>query len=354
MMSLGVLICHAHRKNRQATGIKGSTRPSATNNHKEIRMHTVTVPAARRQTLTPRRPSPLVRVVNWELRRVLASRLFWVQALCFFALMLYWVWVGRESRFMTPTTPPVIVAGTSAWGLMFFLPNGLGLLGLLMPFVTADGVARDLHRRTHELVMTTALPGWAYVWGRYVAGLTMGLGLAVVMLAAILGEGVFLHLTIPDYPVPDIGNVLILWGGLVVSATILLSSVSFALGTQFPRQSLLSKIGIVLAWFLGTFILPGEMGLTFVTKPPAWYSAWDPTSVATAFDGISQFTVEFQNQTAHLTSAAQAQHLVLSLENTMPDLAGWFTPHLLVAGLSLLLVMLAVFGFQRFRNTFGG
>jgi ABC-type transport system involved in multi-copper enzyme maturation permease subunit len=330
------------------------TRPSPSNNHKEIRMHTVTVSAARRRTLITRRTSPLMRVVTWELRRVLASRLFWVQALCYFVLMLYWVWVGRESRFLTPTGTSVNVIGTSAWGLMRFLPNGLGLLGLLMPFVTADGVARDLHRRTHELVMTTALPTWAYVWGRYLAVLLMGLGLAVVMLVAILGEGVFLHFTVASYPVPDIGNVLILWGAMVVSATILLSSVSFALGTQFPRQSLLSKIGIVLAWFIGTFILPGAMGMGRMTTPPAWYSAWDPTGVATAFAVISQFIAEFQNQTAHLTSAAQAQHLVLSLENTMPDLAGWFAPHLVLAGVSLLVVMLAVFGFQRFRNTFGG
>jgi ABC-type transport system involved in multi-copper enzyme maturation permease subunit len=327
------------------------TRPSPSNNHKEIRMHTVTVSAARRRTLITRRTSPLVRVVTWELRRVLASRLFWVQALCFFALMLYWVWVVRESKFITPTGILVTVAGTSSWGLMNFLPNGLGLLGLLVPFVTADGVARELHRRTHELVMTTTLPNWAYVWGRYLAGLLMGLGLAVVMLAAILGEGVFLHFTLPSYPVPDIGNVLILWGAMVVSATILLSSVSFALGTQFPRQSLLSKIGIVLAWFIVNFILPGEIG---VTPPPAWYSAWDPTASATAFAVVSQYAAEFQHQTAHLTSAAQAQQLMLSLENTMPDLAEWFAPHLVLAGVSLLLVMLAVFGFQRFRNTFGG
>src|SRR5256884_3560350 len=52
-----------------------------------------------------------------------------------------------------------------------------------------DGVTRDLNRRTHELLMTTALPTWAYVWGRYLAGLVMSLGLALLLLASILGMG---------------------------------------------------------------------------------------------------------------------------------------------------------------------
>ncbi len=42
---------------------------------------------------------------------------------------------------------------------------------------------------------------------------------------------------------------------------------------------------------------------------------------------------------------------ILSVENKMPDLAGWFAPHLLLAGLSLLLVLVAAFTFKRSRAT---
>ena len=48
------------------------------------------------------------------------------------------------------------------------------------------------------------------------------------------------------------------------------------------------------------------------------------------------------------------QHTLLTLENRLPDLGSWFTPHLIEAGLSLLLVVLAAFTFQRFRNAFTG
>jgi ABC-type transport system involved in multi-copper enzyme maturation permease subunit len=128
------------------------------------------------------------------------------------------------------------VAGTSAWGLLLTLPLALVLLVLLLPFVTADGVTRDFSRRTHELLLTTALPTWAYVWGRYLVDLLMSLGLALLMLAALLGMGWFLHLTVPAYPLPQASTVLLLWIGMVVPATILVSSLSFALGTILPTR----------------------------------------------------------------------------------------------------------------------
>ena len=306
-----------------------------------------------RHTTQSVRPQPLLTVLRWELRRFSSSRLFWLQALCFFVLVFFALWLGRESNTFTLFgSLSGFVAGTSAWGLVSSLRDGLLLLpGLLLPFANADGVTRDLQRRTHELLMTTALPSWAYVWGRYLTGLLMSLGLAVLMLAAILGAGTLHYLTIPAYPAPDVGNVLILWGGMVVPATVLLSSVSFALGTLLPRQSLLIKIGILLAWFVGMFMLP--RGLSDTTGPAAWYSAWDPTSAVTAQGMLLQYSTDFQNQTAHLTSEAQLQHILLSVENQVPNLGTWLAPHLLVAGASLLLVMLAAFSFQRFRNTFG-
>src|SRR5215469_590536 len=181
---------------------------------------------ARQETRAIRRPPPLLEVLAWELRRFRASRLFWIQALCFFCLLLLVIWFGhRPSDFTIASNGLVFhgfLAGTSAEGLLNILPPGLlVLLVFLLPFVTADGVTRDLQRRTHELLMTTALPSRAYVWGRYLMGLLMSLGLAVLLLLAILGMGLLLHLTVTDYPAPVVGNVVLLWIGMVVPATIL-------------------------------------------------------------------------------------------------------------------------------------
>jgi ABC-type transport system involved in multi-copper enzyme maturation permease subunit len=223
---------------------------------------------------------------------------------------------------------------------------------MLLPFVNADGVTRDLHRHTHELLLATALPTWAYVWGRYLAGLVMSLGLALLSLASILGMGWLLHLTVTDYPAPEIGSVLLLWVGMVLSATILVSSLSFALGTLLPRLSTLVKSVILLGWFVGAEVISIELGVASHAANfslPAWYINWDPTSEGIALGLFNKYMTDFSNMPGKATTA-QTQHGLLTVENTLIDLGGWFAPHLLLAGLSLVLVLVAALAFKRSRN----
>jgi ABC-type transport system involved in multi-copper enzyme maturation permease subunit len=319
-------------------------------------MSTTALSSVQRQTRSIQRPQPLLAVLMWELRRFRASRLFWFQALGFFGFSLFLTWAQRapdnfgmgvvngEGGDLLSGS----VAGTSAWGLLHTLPISLTVLVLFLPFVTTDGVTRDLQRRTHELLLTTALPTWAYVWGRYLIGLVMGLGLALLYLAAILGIGWLLHLTVADYPAPEMGTVLLLWVGMVVSATILVSSVGFALGTLLPRLSTLIKVVIQVAWIVGGVVIP--LGLGNTTTPPTWYINWDPTSAITGAGLRLSYSL---NLGPSITSEAQLQQLLVTVENKMPDLAGWFAPHLLLAGVSLGLVLVATLAFKRSRNTFG-
>jgi hypothetical protein len=60
------------------------------------------------------------------------------------------------------------------------------------------------------------------------------------------------------------------------------------------------------------------------------------------------------HQIGPTTTPAQAQHIFSTIENMVPNVSSWFVPHLILAVLSPLLVALAVFTFQRFRNTRGG
>jgi ABC-type transport system involved in multi-copper enzyme maturation permease subunit len=304
------------------------------------------------------RQSPLLRVMGWELRRSCTSRLFWLQALGFFCLSSFVIWAQHIPLTLNHMQANVLflgyVAGTSAWGLLMILPSGtLMLLGLLLPFVNADGVTRDRHRHTHELLMATALPTWAYVWGRYLAGLVMSLGLALLLLAAILGMGWFFHLTSADYPAPEIGVVLLLWVGIIVSATVLLSSLSFALGTLLPRLAMLVKVVILLAWFVGVEIISIELGDASHAANfslPAWYINWDLTSNGISLGLFNKYMTDFSNLASKATSTAQTQHGILTVENTLIDLGSWFSPHLLLAGLSLVLVLVAALAFKRSRE----
>ena len=318
---------------------------------------TTALQSARQDTRSLPRPRPLVSVLGWELRRYRASRLFWLQALAFFGLILLVMRlehndIGYQTTAFTFTGS---VAITSLWGLLEQLPSGLLLLlCLILPFVNADGVSRDLSRRTHELLMTTPLPNGAYVWGRYLVGLLMSLGLALLLLGTILGLGLLFHLTDPTYPLPELGPVLLLWVGMVVTATVLVSSLSFALGTVFLRQSTLVKVVIMLAWFVGAFVLPNAAFQSGNTTTPSWYVNWDPTSGATKFGLLSQYQNAWQSQLATATSLAQAQRIFIAVENQVPANMSWLAPHLILAACSLLLVLLAGLTFQRFRNALAG
>jgi ABC-type transport system involved in multi-copper enzyme maturation permease subunit len=309
----------------------------------------------REQIRAFQRPSPLLSVMGWELRRYRASGVFWLQALGLFCFLLLLTWTLSTSAEFGKGTASGFIPGTSAWGLLVYLPTILLLLVVLLPFATADGVARDLQRHTHELLISTVLPGWAYVVGRYLIGLLMSLGLAVLLLAAILGMGEALHLTVAGYPALVVSNVLVLWVGMVVPATVLVSSVGFAFVTLFPRLSTMVKVAIMVAWVIGGEVLP--ILLFFPSGPnnlPTWYMAWDPTSALTALTMLQRYQPNLDPQSAAAMTTAQFQSLVNTVANQAPDVSSWLAPHFLEAGLSLLLVVVAVFAFRRFRNVSAG
>jgi ABC-type transport system involved in multi-copper enzyme maturation permease subunit len=324
--------------------------PANYNTQKESTMNITALTSTDQQTRAIQRPRLLTRVMTWELRRFLASRLFWFQALGFWGFLLLIIWALHASGQIGTVAGSVqlsaYVAGTSAGGLLRTLPTYLIILALLLPFITADGVTRDVNRRTHELLMTTALPTWAYVLGRYLASLIIGLGLALLLFASILGMGGLLHLTDSTYPLPQPDVVLLLWVGMVLSATILVSSVGFAMSTLWPRLSMLIKAVIMVGWLIGALVIP--LSFRDATSLPGWYVDWDPTSGITALGLLSAYHIGLNSS---ITNEAQLLQFILSVENKMPDLAGWFVPHLLLAGLSLGLVLVAALAFKRSCET---
>ena len=306
----------------------------------------------RSQPRTAPRLRPLLSVMTWELRRFRASRLFGVQALVFFCFLVLATWAEAMAAQIATRTASAFIPGTSVWGLLVYLPTTLVLLAVLLPFVTADGVTRDLQRRTHDLLMSTALPSWAYVWGRYLIGLLMSLGLAVLLLVAILGTGTVLHLAVAGYPAPEPGTVLVLWVGMVVPATVLVSSVGFAIVTLLPRLSTMVKIVILVAWVAGAEVLPSLIyHPSGPNAPSPGYSAWDPTSALTALTMVQHYQLNFGPRTPAPSTSAQFQQLINTIANKAPDVSGWLAPHLIEAGASLVLVALAAVAFRRFRNT---
>ena len=298
---------------------------------------------------------PLWSVLAWEIRRLSASRLFWSQAIGLLGFLLLLTWVLRVAEHSTVSQGgrglqtwemSAFVAGTSPDGLLIILPTILLVLVLLLPFVSADGVTRDVTRRTHELVVTTSVPTWAYVWGRYLAALATSLGLALLLLLALIAVGEILHLAIADYPAPVIGGTLLLWVGMVVPATILVGGVGFALSTLAPRFSVLVKVVILVGWIVGALAIPISTGWT-ARNAPTWYVDWDPTSAITAIGLLATYALRLGPS---ITSDASLQQYLITVENRIPTTTGWLGPHLLLILPALALVLIASLGYRRCRD----
>src|SRR5689334_17371687 len=110
-----------------------------------------------------RRPGALLTVLGWELRRLAATPSTWIIFVLAFAVSCLAELVTRHATLYTigyadGTSRSFWIDWGSDYGLFNTLPQLPGvLLGLYIPFLAADGVARDLKRRAHELLMTTAI-----------------------------------------------------------------------------------------------------------------------------------------------------------------------------------------------------
>jgi ABC-type transport system involved in multi-copper enzyme maturation permease subunit len=323
------------------------------------------------------RPNPLLSVLHWEVQRILASRTIWILAAFLFGVCLLLVGFSGPAEYHASTTAspaqtpggiPVqhaangSLAWTSLWGLAIFLPNILLEFGSLVPFVTADGVSLDVKRRTHEILMTTALPSWAFVWGRYLAGMLVAFCMACVLLLAVLVLGPTLHLVRPDlYPAFNPPGAVAIWAAVVLSTTLLLGSLSFALGVVLPRHTSLFKASIVLAWVAGSLVLPAYLyhqvryGTDFARgNPPAWwiaYSSFDPTGSSAGNLFLRQFFHDLYGilDNGRLSNLA-VQYQVRLLEGQMPNLASFVAAHVVLVVAGAAIVGVASLSFRRFRN----
>lgn len=300
-----------------------------------------------------RRSNPLATVVRWELHRLGDARFTWISALLVFLLtgLLQLVFGQADQETIASAFGPRTfwIDWGSNFGLLHFLPEIFGMgLALFTPFLCTDGVARDLRRRTHELLMTTPLPSWAYVWGRYLSGLLMSLGLACVMLPALLLVTLFRHQFQPDlYLTPDLHDILVLWAIIVLPPALILSSISFALGTVWPRLSTVIKVALVSLWFLLPFFF-NQLNLS------EKLGVWDPTSQIPALAQVATGNImrqlEIQTRTQPTQPFLATWH---ALEQHLPDLSTWVVPRLVLCGVSIACVILATLAFRRFRNVLG-
>jgi len=273
-------------------------------------------------------PSRILSVAGWELRYIAAIAATWGlagAAFFFFAALVA----------IRNTWGPL--AGTTALGQLAELAYDLMLVfGVMLPFLVTDTVAHDRRQRMHELLMTSSLPTWAYVWGRWLAALLVSLGLALLLLAAqVLVNFGLAALDPAQYPSPDLWVTISQWAAVVLPSGVLVCGLCFCLGTLWPRYTALPKLAACLAWVILAF----DQDPTDLT----WRAFWNPTGA-----GIITLLGDQFQRAAH--AAGPAANL-LRLQQILPDLRPWLGPYLALAAVGVALGLGTALGFRRFRDS---
>jgi hypothetical protein len=281
----------------------------------------------------------LRQVAAWELRRLAASRISWLAggvALGCFGFILV-------ARNRWPLTDVLVLSGGTTSGQLAELAYDLApFLGIILSFVTVDAVAVDYQQRTYELLMTSAVPSWVYVVGRYLARLVVSLGLAILLLVAQIGVNVGLAQLNPADPSPQLAANLVLWGALVVPATVTLASLGVALGAVLPRHSVVPKVVLSIAWVI--------LSLDNDPRDLGWRDYWNPTSAGVAKVLLLRLAQQSRPLLAGLPIPAPQVARALQLQEQPLDLAAWLGPFAALVVLGVLLVVATAMSFRRFRS----
>jgi ABC-type transport system involved in multi-copper enzyme maturation permease subunit len=292
----------------------------------------------------------MLSVVKWELQRIVASPSNFGLAVGVFALFVGLVWVKHSWLIPVESGPGrgvvLDVVGSTALGTVFEVVALLLLFfGMLVPFVVADGVARDHRQRVHEILMATPVSNAAYVVGRFVASLAIALALSVVMLAAVAVADLTISMTEPDFVSLNWGGLLLTWFVLVVPAVVVIGGISFMLSTLMPRLATPAKVAVVLVWVGLSMVVDVGHGL-------GWFGYWTPTG-----NGVLKvIPAETAERYAALLQAGAGSSSTLSLEvqQRIPDLWPWVGPHVGLVVIGLASAIFAAVRFRRFHDSLGG
>ena len=306
------------------------------------------------KNLSAERANPLWAVFRWEMRRRLSKPSFWLIAAFLFLFTLVLMWLGQYKAFLDQKSG-VLVAGTTAFGLMQELPGVLLLwFGFVVPFVAVDLASSDVRQRTHELLMSCAIPNKAFLWGRYLVGLCQCLFLAVLLLAGILVMAFALHTflwlgldgpgDLIGYPAPNVGVIVFFWALMVLPVVVWFSALSFLFGSLQATSIGMMQVVMACLWLVCSYI-----SLAFSASPIS--SAFDPTSASISFTFISFYQQRYQLLVQHVANVEQRRAIGNMVQQIIPDTMWLFVLiHSIYAILGLLLVVITIRKFSRFAN----
>ncbi len=136
---------------------------------------------------------------------------------------------------------------------------------LILTLSTGGQITRDRDRRINDVLLSTPVATPAYVWGKYLAALSVSLGVAVLMLVGALGMDRFDIWTDPPavlghshYPSLGPWPYVTAWLWLVVAPVLFGAALALATVTLTNGQRVVSSMLAVFLW-LGPGMLGGAL-----------------------------------------------------------------------------------------------
>src|SRR5262245_12833511 len=139
---------------------------------------------------------------------------------------------------------------------VFALMPGL-LLGLFFAIATGTPLIRDAQQKVNDILNTTRLRPWEYVWGKFLAAIGSSLGVMVLFLAILI----LLNEVIPNPIVADIHgpfratNYLMPTIVFILPMMFFVSGICFAIGEFTRRAFLVYLFPVLLLLFMNGFLI---------------------------------------------------------------------------------------------------
>ncbi len=278
-------------------------------------------------------------VAGWELRRMAAS---WPYRLLPFAVCGAAFLLTLVEADTLQLGGRVVTGPLNAWGAFWLVSTALNTLKIVFIAVAAQLVAQDLTGRTYALLMATRLPNWAYLGGRWLAGVALCAGLSLAILPGFVGAGGLLHLRQPaQVGVPNLPALALAWAVMAPIDVLLVPTLAFALGTLRPRAAGTVGVISIIVWLIVLQGLPDWLG-----HP---YDRWIPAHSPLVLSLFYRYAGQYDALAATVRDPLQRVPLGQELANRLPDVTLWL-PRLLWVGLSLPLLALTTARFNRFRE----
>ena len=248
------------------------------------------------------------------------------------------------------------------WSSWAHLGNTSFFLSLILTFCTGNQINRDHTQRLDGIVLCTPVATPSYVCGKYLAGLASLLLLAGSgLLSALMtdhfapGSPGFLFFSPAFYPPLGAEPYLIGWAWFVLPSIIFGATFMFACMTLTRGQRAIAYLVSLLIWVLPLFLtgsIPHLLDITAAVFFPGFSFA--PARPVTSITPLRQFLMQhpilFQNSPPPATLVQEVMRLSLAgiPPSSTPALFLW--NRLFFLGLSVLLLMLTIYGTHALRR----